>query len=206
MKHAFREPGDEMPEGVSKLAHIQGVVAKVSWKPVDNPYTGWFGTGSENILMRFSETGMLHEDSPGLKPSVAFKFLRDKRHSDNIVAMPSFEGSGQWNFFDKPMRSKVKEFKKGSIEDLTLRPKLLEGSAWAFSTGLSVLTLHTENDTLHMGERKFPYDISFDPTDAVKNLFSSEKEIGPDGKQVSWLDQMKRIPAGTEIFKVTYKS
>ena len=36
-------------------------------------------------------------------------------------------------------------------------------------------------------------------------MFSSEKEIGPDGKQVSWLDQMKRIPAGTEIFKVTYK-
>ena len=76
MNHSFL-PGDEMPFGNSKLAHIQGVVAKVSWKPIANDWTGFFETGSENVLMRFSETGMLHEDSAGLKPSVAFKFLRD---------------------------------------------------------------------------------------------------------------------------------
>lgn len=33
-------------------------------------------------------------------------------------------------------------------------------------------------------------------------MFSSEKELDKDGKQVSWLDQMKRIKAGTEIFEV----
>ena len=48
--------------------------------------------------MRLSETGMIHENSKGLKPSVAFKFLRDGETSDNIVAMPSFAGSGHWNF------------------------------------------------------------------------------------------------------------
>ena len=64
MGHSF-ERGDEMPEGVKKLSHTQGLVAKVSWEPIDdaNGYTGMMGTGSNNILMRFSETSMLHEES-----------------------------------------------------------------------------------------------------------------------------------------------
>lgn len=64
MEHSF-ENGDEMPDGVKKLSHSQGVVAKVSWEPIGdaNGYTGIMGTGSENILMRLSETSMLHEES-----------------------------------------------------------------------------------------------------------------------------------------------
>ena len=85
---------------------------------------------------------------------------------------------------------------------MTIRTKLLQASAWAFSCGYSALTVHTEDEDIYSGTRDFPYEINFVPTDAVKDLFSSEKEIDADGKQVSWLDQMKRIPEGTEIFKV----
>ena len=116
--------------------------------------------------------------------------------------MPSFEGSKQWNFFSKPLRTRVDHFEKGSVPDMTIRPKLLEASAWAFTTGWSALTVHTESEDIYSGTRNFPYEINFVPTDAVKDMFSSEKEIGEDGKQVSWLDQMKRIPAGTDVFKV----
>lgn len=97
--------GDEMPEGEKKLTHAQGVVAKVNWEPVNNAngYTGEFASGSKNVIMRLSETSMLHEGSKGLTPSVAFKILRDGQYSDNIVAMPAFSSSTSWNFFEKGM-------------------------------------------------------------------------------------------------------
>jgi len=120
MEHSF-ENGDEMPDGVKKLSHSQGVVAKVSWEPIGNAngYTGIMGTGSENILMRLSETSMLHEESSGLQPSAAFKFLRDGTFSDNIVAMPSFEGSDSWNFLENPMLTRVDAFLTIHNEDGT---------------------------------------------------------------------------------------
>merc|ERR1711971_1136681 len=99
---SFRR-GDEMRDGRLKLAHTQGLIAKVKWTPMAGTgYSGIQDTGAEDIIMRFSETGMIHEDSKGLKPSVAFKFLRDGIESDNIVAMPSFGNSGHWNFLKEP--------------------------------------------------------------------------------------------------------
>ena len=104
---SFRR-GDEMRDGRLKLAHTQGLIAKVKWTPIAGTgYSGIQDTGAEDIIMRFSETGMIHEDSKGLKPSVAFKFLRDGEASDNIVAMPSFDNSGNWNFLKEPFQTRV---------------------------------------------------------------------------------------------------
>jgi len=129
---------DELPTNRIKLAHTQGVVAQVKWTPIEgHDYSGTFATGSEYVIMRLSETGMLHELSEGLTPSVAFKFLRDGTSSDNIVAMPSFSNSGSWNFFEKPMKTRVAPFEPDSCEDLTIRKKLVEGSQWPYSCGLS---------------------------------------------------------------------
>ena len=44
------------------------------------------GVESDTVLLRFSESGNLHEESEGLTPSVALKFLRDGTKSANIVA------------------------------------------------------------------------------------------------------------------------
>ena len=147
MRHSFAN-GDEMPEGNLKLAHTQGAVAKVSWEPIGDAggYTGMLGNeGSKNVLMRLSETGMLHEESGGLTPSVAFKFLRDGTFSDNIVAMPSFEGSGSWNFFEKPMLTRVAAFGEDTCPDKTLKKLLGGGSRFPFSCGYSQLTIHKED-------------------------------------------------------------
>ena len=114
MKHTYKDRGDEMPDGILKVAHTQGVVAKVKWEPIGdaNGYGGVLANGSENMIMRLSETGMLHEKSTGLHPSVAFKVLRDGTWSDNIVAMPSFVASKSWNFFEKAMDTRVPHWDK----------------------------------------------------------------------------------------------
>ena len=147
MEHSF-DNGDEMPNAGLKLAHTQGVVAKVKWTPnKDAGYTGMLGSTGENIIMRLSETGMLHEESGGLTPSVAFKFLRDGTFSDNIVAMPSFGASTSWNFFEKPMLTRVTPFEEDSIEAQTIKLALGGGSRFVFSCGFSDLTIHEEDGT-----------------------------------------------------------
>ena len=126
MSHSFGTDGDEMPEGMLKLAHTQGVIAKVKWEPIGdaNGYEGLYKSGSSNIIMRLSETGMLHEESIGLVPSVAFKWLRDGQWSDNIVAMPSFGNSKSWNFFKEDMATRVRHFRRWTCETNTIRKKL----------------------------------------------------------------------------------
>lgn len=118
-----------MADGRLKTVHTQGVHAKVKWTPIAGTgYSGIQNEGSEHVIMRLSETGMLHEDSKGLKPSVAFKFLRDGVESDNIVAMPSFSGSTSWNFFKEPMLTRVAPFEASNTCDRqTIQKKLLEG-------------------------------------------------------------------------------
>lgn len=81
------EISDEIRKGRVKALHTQGLVAKVKYVPTeDNLYTGILGSGSDTVLLRFSESSFLHEQSEGLNPSVALKFLKDGVPSDNIVA------------------------------------------------------------------------------------------------------------------------
>ena len=102
---------DEMRRNRNKFVHAQGVHAKVKWNPVSkaegNKYTGMFATGSDSVIMRLSETQNITKYTPGLLPSVAFKFLRDGEKSSDIVAMPSFEPTRSWNFFEPAMNTRV---------------------------------------------------------------------------------------------------
>ena len=100
---------DEIRHARSKVVHGQGLHAKVVWKALTaeegNPYTGMYATGSENVIMRLSETQNIAYQ--GLLPSVAFKFLRDGLKSKDIVAMPSFEPTSSWNFWENAMKTRV---------------------------------------------------------------------------------------------------
>ena len=99
---------DEMRAWRTKTTHGQGVVAKVEWRPAaDNRYSGIYASGSEHVIMRLSETTNLNATSTGLLPSLALKFLIDGKESANLVAMPSFEPSSSWNFFEAPMATRV---------------------------------------------------------------------------------------------------
>lgn len=137
-------------------------------------YTGIYEDGSEDVIMRLSETGMLNDNSTGLKPSVAFKFLRNGISSDNVVAMPSFSGSGSWNFLENPMHSRVEAFEEDSCEDLTIRKKLVEASPWPFSCGIGHIGRHnvdgSDTDSVNI-----PYQLSFEAAGNLGNMFSSTK-------------------------------
>ena len=61
-----------------KTTHTQGLVAHVEWVPVEgHRYSGIYASGSDTVIMRLSESFNLTEESTGLTPSVAFKFLID---------------------------------------------------------------------------------------------------------------------------------
>ena len=63
------------------------MVAKVKYvAEPNNGLSGILGSGSDTALLRFSESMYLHEESKGLTPSVAVKFLRDGMKSANILA------------------------------------------------------------------------------------------------------------------------
>ena len=203
MNQSFRD-GDEMPRNRLKLAHQQGVVARVVWTPIGNAggYTGTFASGSTEALLRLSETDMLNEESSGLKPSLALKLLRDGQVSDNIMGMPSFEGSNSWNFFQSPFRSRVAAFGTNTCPDLTIRKKLATSSRWPFSCGYSRVAQHLQDGSEITGDLSMPYEISFRVNEPYASMFSHTKEFDSDGNQVSWLEQMGRLERGAELFTV----
>jgi len=110
---SFCNQSDEMRKNRLKTTHTQGIVAKVSWKSVENPdgttpekctFSGIYCTGSDTVIMRMSESRNLTEKSTGLLPSMAFKFLIDGIKSENLFAMANFtgkdvEGKTSWDFF-----------------------------------------------------------------------------------------------------------
>lgn len=107
-KHFQQDPedsyyvaGDEMQntrtETRHKLVHQQGVVGTGKFVIAEGitdtyGYTGIFESGSDSMLIRFSETG-LHIDgvTQQANPSVAFKFLRDGVQSANQFGMVAFD-------------------------------------------------------------------------------------------------------------------
>ena len=58
--NSFCVRSDEIRKNRSKVVHGQGLHAKVVWKAMPkeegNEYTGMYATGSENVIMRLSET------------------------------------------------------------------------------------------------------------------------------------------------------
>ena len=100
----FWDTSDEIKKNRFKMNHTQGLVAQVEWIPTDESramgLTGMMGSGSDTVVMRLSQALILDEEtSPGLLPSVAFKFLRDGNVSRNIFGMPSFTPTDSWNWF-----------------------------------------------------------------------------------------------------------
>lgn len=149
------------------MQHSQGLVAKVKYVPTeDNFYTGILGSGSDTVLMRFSESGFLHEESEGLTPSVAFKFLKDGVESDNVVAQHSFKNSGSWNFFKNPLKTRVLPFDElddGLWID-TVEQKFFDATNKPFFMGISHL-YRSNNDGTEVDEtliEHIPYELEFE--------------------------------------------
>ena len=160
-----------MPRNRLKVAHTQGVIAKVTWEPVQNDsgYTGIYEHGATEVLLRFSQTGMVTEKTSGLHPSLALKFLRDGQPSSNIVAMPNFTGTDSWNFLENPMMNRVAPFDpvEHQCEENTIRKKLTEASMWPYVCSVSQIadwapSLDAQGQTVDSAAISFPFHLIFD--------------------------------------------
>ena len=109
---SFSNAGDEMNNSASqsrlKLVHQQGVVGLGKWVPnaeavAANGYTGIFESGSDSMLIRFSDDFHVDGLTSSVNPSLAMKFLRKGVESANQFGMVSFEGGSEeeepWNWF-----------------------------------------------------------------------------------------------------------
>jgi len=164
---SFSNAFDQLTEGRLKTAHTQGLHAKASWvSSGDHEYTGLFDTGSDNVLIRFSETTNLTSESTGLLPALAVKVMVDYKSSVNIVAMPSFWSTGSWNFFEYGFKTRVEPFTKADefYEWSTVRLKLAEGSAFPYVCGYGHFGDRYEDGSMltDLGETvSIPYEIEF---------------------------------------------
>ena len=172
---------DEMRHGRTKTAHGQGVHAKVKWVPAaENIYSGLYADGSEHVLMRLSETTNLNDTSGGLLPSVALKFLIAGGESENLVAMPSFEPSSSWNFFEAPMRTRVEPITKESNECLydTVVAALATATETPFACGVGHIGAVKEDGTkIAKEDIKVPWELSFAAPAALQSAIPSTKVI-----------------------------
>ena len=161
---SFRWESDELPANRPKIAHAQGVVAKVTWIPdVDSPYTGLYRETSQ-ALLRLSEGGFDLPEITGLNPSMAMKFTRDGMKSVNMLANVAFEQSNSFNFFENDFRANVDIFSNECAQK-TIQETFLEQNTWINNLGLSEFAWFTqegyssqvEDEALH-----FPFDLWFE--------------------------------------------
>jgi len=57
-----------------------------------------YASQQDNVILRLSETQMLTEESSGLQPSLALKFLVDGFRSDNLFASTGLKPTDSWDF------------------------------------------------------------------------------------------------------------
>jgi len=122
----FCVASDEIGRMRTKSTHTQGLVAKISWKPVIDEVTGLtrfsgiYEEGSETAIIRLSEAKNMTHKSEGLTPSFAIKFLLDYEKSENLFGMPNFTGKytnaetgleeSSWDFFHATFKNRVERF------------------------------------------------------------------------------------------------
>ena len=164
---SFCQNSDEIQRNRLKTTHTQGLVAKASWVPVanDGGYTGFYSQTSDHNIIRFSQTVNLHEDSEGLLPSFALKFLIDGEKSQNIFGMPSFKETDSWDFFENNMKTRLEPFvpadENGDNDQMlidTIQKKLVEGTSWPFSTAIgNIGDTNGAGDDLGKSDVKIPW-------------------------------------------------
>ena len=138
-------------------------------------FSGIYEQGSQNAIIRLSETRNLTEESEGLLPGVAIKLLFDYKKSENLFGMPNFTGlyeneeTGElepsWDFFRAPMKSRVDRF-TDECELNTVEKKMISGNPFPYATSVvrpaamatDGVVIDTENDELF----RFPYQLEYE--------------------------------------------
>ncbi len=193
---------DSFPPGRKKLLHSVGNVGLVEFiaekDPKINPYTGIF-KGSDHAILRFSlvqkpdETKVQSEGAvDNYSTGFGLKFLRNKVHSGNTLAMISPNGQASWNWFKYEISNHIPE-------PLGILPKIQFikfGEATQFTTMIGLLDVAKYDQEGNEVEKPiFPYKITFRPSKEVSNLF-------PDFFNQTYTEQLKQIPKNIKLYDV----
>lgn len=207
---SFCAQSDEINRNRPKTTHTQGLVAHVSWEPVENDlgYTAIYESGSDTVVLRISEMANLFEDSTGLTPSVAIKFLIDDQESYNLFAMEGFMPTESWNFLDAQLTNRLKPFDTetdaGYIMDQTFRKKITEASMRPFGVAISHIgKMRNDGSTLDNADVKVPYQLYFRAPEEFRGELTDEQKFDADGNQIHWVDHVKdTLTEGDVIYEV----
>ena len=130
-------------------------------------------------------------DSQPLAPGMGLKFLRDGQDSANLVAVYSVDGQGDnWNFFANTISNHGVDPQSSMLKALGQYFSLL--TPYINQVGLKDFAKPAS------GKAKYPYQLNFVPSAAVKNMFPSKV----DKKDDVFLRQLPTIPANTVIYDV----
>ena len=115
------------------------------------------------------------DESDGLLPSLAIKFLIDYQKSENLFAMPNLTGlyenedTGElepsWDFFRAPMKNRVDRFTE-ECELSTVEKKMIEGNPFPYVTSIvrpaAVATDGVVIDVEDPELFRFPYQLEYE--------------------------------------------
>lgn len=189
MRTPFDNKRDVMPEGRSKVIHVQGAVCQFALDvSSSSPYSGLLSPGTSHGLVRM---GSATPAWKGMFPGMAIKFVRSGVNSANFVALRAEGASGSGNFFEKEMSNHV-----SPSETLQALQKFQQASDCVSMVGLSDVCRYDQNGK-HTRTPKFPFELLFHGHSDT-NPYNT---AGPDP-----LSTLTKIPAGTTLFKVYAKA
>ena len=200
MTTSFGHVSDTFPLLRKKLIHTVGVIAQ-GQLVVDpsNPYSGLF-EGASNVLIRLSSAKSpdytkttADGANDNFTPGMSLKFLRDGIPSVNLMAMFGVNGFPSWNFFFRDFSNHIPGASGLALKALSC--KFSQATKYIQTLGLKDLAAYTEKGEDRRNELNFPFKLLFRPTDQVKNRF-------PDDFVEKFTEQLKTIPAGTNLYDV----
>ena len=207
--------GDEMQRGRRKFIHQTGLVARVRFDTrgyEDHAFTGIFGNGAQNCILRCSmarRTKAGSADEVTATPGIAIKFFRSGCHSGNVLAMYGVDGQHSWNFFRYPLRTAVEEATE-------FKTKLL-GKAFAKSgtfpgrIALSDMAARDEDGSPPDNEIDFPFELEFHPPADLSARFGDEFDddeladdagLGAMAGHAHMKSQLETLKEGDVVFEV----
>jgi len=201
MKKTFDVASDSMPVGHKKSIHSQGVISQLEWISIGNHnYTGVLESGSNKGLIRFHSATQPDYTKPytsplttgTFAPGISVKILRDGIPSANFVCLGPHGADGQnsYNFFADKQTTHVNPKFNPLLAD-----KFATASSWITMVGLKDFSA-ADLSGAAVAQPVFPWILEFEPTAAVKSLFSDTYS----GK--AFTDQLKTLAAGTVLFDV----
>jgi len=204
MKTTFAAASDSVPLGHKKVIHSQGVISQLEWvSSGDHKYTGVLASGSNNSIIRFhsaSQPDYTQSYTPPLTtgtfaPGISVKVLRDGIPSANFVCLGPHGADGQnsFNYFAQKQTTHV-----NAKFNPVLADKFATASSWITMVGLKDFCA-ADLSGAAVAKPVFPWVLDFEPTAAVKSLFSDAYSGKP------FADQLTTLPAGTVLFDVMAK-